>query len=222
MKGTTWIMAKKLLSDTEFLVIDFETVTSKGRSPEPIELGIQRIQGFSIDEAASISWLIQPPEGCHLTERGRIQTGINDRDLIGKPCTDEVMKKVNNSCGKKDYVFIAQNAKYEANILSHHTEKYEAIAKTPIIDTILLGKYVLPNLPNYKLDTLAQALNLEIPENRHRALADCILTAQVFLGLLEVQKKTKEIVYLEDLLKIAEIKTKYNQSVQMSMFDCIY
>ncbi len=222
MKGTIWIMAKKLLSDTEFLVIDFETVTPKGRSPEPIELGIQRVQGFSIDEKASISWLIQPPEGCHLTERGIIQTGIKDRDLIGKPCIDEVMRKVNNSCGKKDYVFIAQNAKYEANILSHHTEKYEAIAKTPIMDTILLGKYVLPDLQNYKLDTLAQALNLEIPENRHRALADCILTAQVFLGLLEVQKKKKEILYLEELLKIAEIKTKYNQSVQVSLFDCIY
>lgn len=30
----------KLIKDTEFLVIDFETITPKGRSPEPIEVGI--------------------------------------------------------------------------------------------------------------------------------------------------------------------------------------
>ena len=129
------------------------------------------------------------------------------------------MNRVNNFCMKKDYVFIAQNAKYEANILSHHTEKYKSIAKTPIMDTILLAKHVLPNLPNYKLDTLAHALNLTIPEDRHRALADCILTAHVFLRLLEIQNEKKEIIYLDELLKIAEIKTKYNQSVQIDIFD---
>ena len=32
----------------------------------------------------------------------------------------EVIKKLDTECQKKDYVFIAQNAKYEANILSHY------------------------------------------------------------------------------------------------------
>ena len=219
MKGIICMIANKLVKETEFLVIDFETITSKGRSPEPIELGIQKIDGYKTDINASVSWFIQPPEGLHITKFGAIQTGIKDSDLVGKQSIDQVMKRVNNSCMKKDYVFIAQNAKYEANILSHHTEKYQGIAKTPIMDTILLAKYVLPNLPNYKLDTLAYALNLTIPEDRHRALADCILTAQVFLRLLEMQKEKKEIIFLDELLRIAEIKTKYNQSVQMDIFD---
>jgi len=87
------------------------------------------------------------------------------------------------------------------------------------MDTILLAKYVFPNLPNYKLDTLANVLNITIPKDRHRALADCILTAQVFLELLKIQNEKKELIYLEELLKIAEIKTKYNQSVQIDIFD---
>jgi DNA polymerase-3 subunit epsilon len=163
-------MTNKLVKETEFLVIDFETITTKGRSPEPIELGIQKINGFNIDTKASVSWLIQPPEGLRLSTFGAIQTGIKESDLVGKHSIDQVMKIVNNSCMKKDYVFIAQNAKYEANILSYHTKKYQGIAKTPIMDTILLAKHVLPNLPNYKLDTLAHTLNLRIPEDRHRAL----------------------------------------------------
>jgi DNA polymerase-3 subunit epsilon len=219
MKGIICMIANKLVKETEFLVIDFETLTPKGRSPEPIELGIQKIDGYKIDINASVSWLIQPPEGLHITKFGTNQTGIIDSDLVGKQSIDQVMKRVNNSCMKKDYVFIAQNAKYEANILSHHTEKYQGIGKTPIIDTILLAKHVLPNLPNYKLDTLAHALNLTIPEDRHRALADCILTAYVFLRLLEMQNEKKEIIYLDELLRISGIKKKYNQSVQMDIFD---
>lgn len=221
MKGIICMIANKLVKETEFLVIDFETLTPKGRSPEPIELGIQKIDGYKIDINASVSWLIQPPEGLHVTKFDTIQTGIIESDLVGKQSIDQVMKRVNNSCMKKDYVFIAQNAKYEANILSHHTEKYQGIAKTPIMDTILLAKHVLPNLPNYKLDTLAHALNLTIPEDRHRALPDCILTAHVFLRLLEMQNEKKEIIYLDELLRIAEIKTKYNQPIQLDIFDSL-
>jgi|GEM_PF-821584 len=220
MKGIISMIANKLVKETEFLVIDFETLTPKGHSPEPIELGIQKINGYKIDINASISWLIQPPEGLHVTKLDTIQTGIKESDLVGKQSIDQVMKRVNNSCMKKDYVFIAQNAKYEANILSHHTKKYQGIAKTPIMDTILLAKHVLPNLPNYKLDTLAHALNLTIPKDRHRALPDCILTAHVFLRLLEMQNEKKEIIYLDELLRIAEINTKYNHPVQIDIFDC--
>jgi DNA polymerase III subunit epsilon len=219
MKGIICMIANKLVKETEFLVIDFETLTPKGRSPEPIELGLQKIHGYKIDMNASVSWLIQPPEGLHVTKLDTIQTGIKESDLVGKQSIDQVMKRVNSSCMKKDYVFIAQNAKYEANILSHYTEKYQGITKTPIMDTILLAKHVLPNLPNYKLDTLARALNLTIPKDRHRALVDCILTAHVFLRLLEMQNKKKEIIYLDELLRIAEIKTKYNQPMQMDIFD---
>lgn len=142
------MIANKSVRETEFLVIDFETLTPKGRSPEPIELGIQKIDGYKINMNASVSWFIQPPEGLHITKFDTIQTGIKESDLVGQSI-DQVLMRVNSSCMKKDYVFIAQNAKYEANILSHYTEKYQYIARTPIIDTILFAKHVLPNLPNY-------------------------------------------------------------------------
>ena len=46
----------KLIDDTEFLVIDFETITPKGRPPEPIEVGILRIKQNKI--ICPISWYI--------------------------------------------------------------------------------------------------------------------------------------------------------------------
>lgn len=209
----------KLINDTEFLVIDFETITPKGRSPEPIEVGILRIKQNKIDNNASIDWLIKPPEGLHLTRFDTVQTGITEQDLMHGIDAKRAMRMIDKSCSKKDYVFIAQNAKYEANILSHYTDECKGIVKTPIIDTILLAKQVLPQLPNYKLDTLANTLGLQIPEDRHRALADCFLTAEVFLKLLELQKEKYEITYLDDLLNIAKIETKYSEPQQMTLSD---
>ena len=210
---------EKFVIDTEFLVIDFETITPKGRSPEPIELGMLRIVKKEIDKKAAIDFLIKPPQGLCLTYFDTKQTGIKESDLIGKPSAMEVIKKIDRECEKKDYIFIAQNAKYEANILSHYIQQCPAIAKTPIIDTILLAKYVLPELPNYKLDTLTYELKIPIPKDRHRALPDCVLTAKVFLRLLEIQNKRERIEKIDELLEIAEIQTSYNKPKQLTFFD---
>ena len=210
---------RKLIKDTEFLVIDFETITPKGRSPEPIEVGALRISNNQIDEKASVDFLIKPPEGLHLTNFDTMQTGIKEENLANKKGALEIMKKIDVSCQKKEYIFIAQNAKYEANILSHYTEYCPGIKNTPIIDTILLARYVYPRLSNYKLDTLASTLGLPIPKDRHRALADCFLTADVFLKLLEIQKQRIEIEYLDELLEIAEIETSYGKPKQLNFFD---
>lgn len=211
----------KLIEDTEFLVIDFETITPRGRSPEPIEVGILRIKQNKIDSKASIDWLIKPPEGLHLTHFDTLQTGITERDLINGIEARRAMKIIDKSCSKKDYVFIAQNAKYESNILSYYTDECEGIAKTPMIDTILLAKHIFPKLANYKLDTLASTLKLKIPENRHRALADCFLTAEVFLKLIELHKEENKLTNLDELLNIAKIKTKYSQPKQLKLSDFI-
>ena len=55
--------------------------------------------------------------------------------------------------------------------------------------------------------------------DRYRALADCYLTADVFLKLLEIQKQRIEIEYLDELLEIAEIKTSYGRPKQLNFFD---
>ena len=83
----------------------------------------------------------------------------------------------------------------------------------------MLAKYVLPELPNYKLDTLAHELEILIPKDRHRALPDCVLTAKVFLRLLEIQNKRGRIEKINELLKIAEIQTSYNKPKQLTFFD---
>ena len=52
----------KLIKDTEFLVIDFETITPKGKTVELIEVGTLKIKENNIDKELSLDWLIRPPK----------------------------------------------------------------------------------------------------------------------------------------------------------------
>lgn len=58
------------------------------------------------------------------------------------------------------------------------------VPENPCIDVLKLAHKKLIGMPNYKLNTLAEHFGLE--EQKHRALADCILTQQVFLKLNEI------------------------------------
>ncbi|HCC08069.1 MAG TPA: hypothetical protein DEP72_07950 [Clostridiales bacterium] len=219
-------LQERLLEDTSFLVIDFETVTPKGIPPEPIELGILRINnGYEIDYQSGKSTFIKPPVGIHLTSFDTVQTGITEKDLVDSPNSVEIMKRLDRVCGQKEYIFIAQNAKYEANIISRYVEENPNLAKTKFIDTILLAKNVVPGLANYKLDTIVGFLSIEPSKDRHRALPDCILTAQVFVKLLELTNKKKKITFIRELLEICEIQAKHSTldkraiPKQISIFD---
>ena len=153
---------------------------------------------------------LQPLKDLYFTYFDTIQTGIREKDLECGKDVNSVMKDIDNLCSNNNYVFIAQNAKYESNILSHYTDKFRGIAKTPIIYTILIAKKFLPNLENYKLDTLRRTFDIPIPRDRHRALSDCYLIAKKFFKLIKLQQDKFKIKYLEALFNIAKINTKYN------------
>lgn len=212
----------RLIEETTFIVVDFETITPKGRSPEPIELGAMRIEkGLRVDPNFEISWYIKPPIDLKITSFDTRQTGIHMNDVLDAPSAEIAILKFDELISNKDYMFIAQNARYEASIISRLSKECKYIKDIPFIDTIVLAKNLIPNLPNYKLDTLASYFSISIPNNRHRALPDVKLTVQVFLNLIIISKKNKKnIIYNTDLYRIAGIKNKTDTDIiQLSLFD---
>lgn len=207
------------INDAKFLVIDFETTTPKGYPPEPIELGLVRVDGTQIDSSAQKSWFIKPPVHAPLTSFDTSQTGITSKDLINAKSSGEIFDILEKICGKQDYVFVAQNAKYERSVCERFYERRPSLAGRRFIDTILLAKHILPNLPNFKLDTLAKTLGIQIPPDRHRALADCIITAQVLSRLLS----QSELTDINQLFSIAEVKEQKeilpHKNEQLTLFD---
>lgn len=212
---------KTRIEDAAFVVIDFETVTPKGRPPEPIEVAAMRITpGLQIDPTLKVDWLIRPPEGAPITPFDTTQTGIRWEDVREEPLAAVVLEKLENLLRDKEYIMVAQNARYEASLILRFSDICRRTARMAFVDTIALAKHLVPGLPNYKLNTLANHFSVTIPKHRHRALPDVEMTAQIFLRLLKIGRTTKTITNIIDLKRVAGIKTRYTgESTQTSLFE---
>jgi len=207
------------IEETSFVILDFETVTPKGRPPEPIELAAMRINpGLHIDSQFKFDSLIKPPEGAPITPFDTAQTGIVWEDVRDAALAAAVLAQLEAVLRHNEYIMVAQNARYEATIISRFSKDCPHVARMPFIDTVALAKHLVPGLPDYKLDTLANHLSVDIPVQRHRALPDVEMTVQIFLRLLEIAQTTSKIVRVIDLKHVAGIKMQTGEPIQESLF----
>lgn len=193
-----------LVRDTIFLVVDFETVTPKGRPPEPLELAAMRLlPGLVVDPAFQFSRLIRPPADAPLTVFDTQQTGIRAQDIADAPDAITVLRHFDECLGQNDLILVAHNARYEAAIFQRFSACCPQASTRSFLDTVALGKYLEPGLPNYKLDTLAHHFRLSIPAHRHRALPDVELTIQILRRLLQHSMEKAPQATVADVLRTA-------------------
>jgi DNA polymerase-3 subunit epsilon len=215
---------QRTVKETVFVIFDFETVTPRGRPAEPLELAAMRIvPALSIDQDSARSWLIRPPREAPLTPFDTQQTGICLQDIQDAPDAPSVLCAFDACFADAFPALVAHNAKYDAAILQRFASSCPRAATLLCIDTLTLGRRLLPGLPSYKLDTLASHFSLPIPKQRHRALPDVRLTAQIFLRLIHLQLTHCPEMTLGDLHQLAGISRKEEQQCQstkqMSLFE---
>lgn len=209
---------RQLVTETPFLVLDFETVTPAGRPPEPLELAALRLApGLTIDPAVRRSWLIHPPADAPLTAFDTRQTGIRVQDIEHAPDVLTVLRAFDGLLQADTPVLVAHHAHYEAAIVRRFATACPHAAALPFLDTVVLGKYLVPGLKNYQLDTLAQHFGLPLPAQRHRALPDVELTAQVFLNLLRLCLERSPRMTIRQLLRMAGITRERWQDTPAQM-----
>ena len=86
----------------------------------------------------------------------------------------------------EDYKLLGQNVGFDMSFLRKQSGQ---ITADDALDNIELARILLPQLPSYSLDSLIEFFAL-VPENRHRALDDAKMTAEVFLRLLDMLYQT--------------------------------
>jgi DNA polymerase-3 subunit epsilon len=206
------------LEQASFIVLDFETVTPKGRPAEPIELAAMRVgAGLKIDPSFEVNLLIKPPEGAPVTPFDTAQTGIRSSDVENAPDAQTALSQLEDLVQGDEFVFVAQNARYEAGILLRFADVCPYVASVPFIDTVRLGRYLVPDLSNYKLETLAEHFALPLPPDRHRALPDVRLTTLIFLNLMQVGRMMKSWGVVGHVRTVSEGKKR--DSAQESLFE---
>ncbi len=195
------------IRETTFVVVDFETVTPKGRPPEPLEFAAMRLgPGLIPDPTFRFSQLVRPPDDAPLTTFDTQQTGIREKDIADAPDAFTILHQFDECLGQELPLLVAHNARYEAAIFQRFVTCCPQAATLSFLDTVALGKHLAPGLANYKLDTLAQHFHLLIPANRHRALPDVELTIQVLQHLLSGYLEKAPQATIVDLLRIGGIK----------------
>ena len=180
-----------LRSDT-FVSVDIETTGLKADLHEIIEIGAVKVDKGVI--TAEYSELVKPdkPVPGHITRL----TGIAEKDLHNAGDIRQVLPSFLDFVS--GYRVLGQNVGFDVAFL--RAAAGMGNFGSPL-DTCELARILLPMLPSYSLDSLMEFFSLEC-ENRHRALDDARVTAQIFLKLTEMLRMVPDSL-LNEMTAIA-------------------
>ncbi len=171
-----------VLLDGEFVAFDLETTGLDARTDAIIEIGAVRIRdGAVVDKFASFA---QP--GHPLSAKTVSLTGITDELLRGAPGPEEAVDAFLDWAG--DAPLCAHNAAFDTGFLREYCRRSGRSFDPLYFDTLILAQYLLPKLPNHKLDTVANALKLP-PFQHHRAYDDAETCGLILAALIPMLKE---------------------------------
>ena len=168
--------------DKSYVVFDLETTGFSAINNRIIEIGAVKVENGAITER--FSTFVNP----HVPIPFKIEklTGINDNMVIDAKSIEEILPEFLEF--SKDCVMVAHNADFDMSFIERNCERLGIEAEFTYLDTVNLSRVLLPNLKNFKLDTVAKALNVSLL-NHHRAVDDAGCTAEIFVKLIEILKE---------------------------------
>ena len=162
-----------------YVVFDLETTGFSAEVDRIIEIGAVKVcNGEIVDR---FSTFVNPE--IPIPFRIETLTHINDQMVMNAPRIEEILPKFLEFC--EDAVMVAHNAEFDTSFIINKAEKIGINVDTTIIDTVLLAQFLMPNLHNYKLDTLTKHLNVVL-ESHHRAVDDAAATADIFVKMIKM------------------------------------
>lgn len=167
------------LSTTGFVVFDLETTGAKTPPCRVTEIGAYKVVGGEI--VGEFHTLVNPemPIPFFIT----MLTGISDSMVRDAPKFADVAGKFLEFIG--DSVLVAHNAGFDMRFLNYEVSRLfeDYRLANPSLCTVQLSRRLLPHIDNHKLKTVAEYFSVELI-NHHRANADALATAKIFINLL--------------------------------------
>ncbi len=180
-----------------FISFDLETTGFISGVDRIVEIGAVRFINGVPD--AIFATLVNPQRD--IPEAASRVNGITNDMVADKPTVEKLLAPFAEFCG--DDIIVAHNAPFDFQFLCADIEKYEAKApRGVVLDTCMIARKVFPGLPNYKLGTLVQ--HLEIPAaNFHRAEEDAHYCGHLFVKT--IHKMTGGLVFppIENLVTLS-------------------
>ena len=182
-------------TEYEFVVFDSETTGFfPHQGDEIISLGAIIVKNGKIDENSIFNRLINPKR--KIPQDIVNLTGINNEMVAREPRAGIILAEFLSFISNR--VLVAHHAAFDLAFINLKLNRYcQGKIHNPVIDTLELVRALNPTIVKHDLDFLAK--HFHIPnQKRHTALGDSIITAKLFLILLEELKK-RNIATLKQL-----------------------
>lgn len=192
------------LAEAEFVVLDIETTGFSPIGDDIIELGAVRYKNGEIGE--SFQSFVKP--GKPIPERVQEITHITPDMVADAPAPADALRRFFAFVG--DAIIVAHNASFDYSFLRYHRQRFLSEPfDNPVLDTLTLGRAMLPSMKSHSLAALTKELEVVLVDH-HRADADARTAAMVLDKLL--QRATKqhsdltEVEHINRLLKAMNVQ----------------
>lgn len=168
------------LAELPVLVFDTQTTGLETHSARVVSIGAVRMHGDRVYPRTIIDRLVNP--GCSIPAEASAMHGLTDAMVADAPPLVEALPELDRAMAGT--VVVGHQVGFDLAVLERECARAGLDwARPASLDTLPLAAALLPDLPDFELETVAERLGVE-PRGRHTALGDALVTAGIWRRLL--------------------------------------
>ncbi len=185
------------------VVFDIETTGLSAQNDRITEIGAVRIRDGQVLD--TFNTFVNP--GMPIPENIVSLTGITDDMVKDAPSEAAALEAFFDFLGKREdggeMLLIAHNASFDTGFIRAAAARCGLPFENPYLDTLALVRFLVPDLKNHKLDTVAEHYKLG-DFNHHRASDDAAMLAAIYFCMLRELDEQGVRTYPQLISEMAE------------------